>query len=107
MSLGQDFSTFFLAKALFPRSLEYFEAERKRERERKRESKVGRGDKSKIFWPAGECVARPVACRPHCRRRGRLNPFKGVVMVKASEGWKEEDPRRGGTDFYDSIERGE
>lgn len=24
--------------------------------------------------------AGPVACRPHCRRRGRLNPFKGVVM---------------------------
>lgn len=67
-------------------------------------AKVGRDDKSEIFWPAGECVARPVACRPHCRCRDRLNPFKGVVMVKPGEGQKEEDPAKG-TDFYDSTKR--
>lgn len=41
--------------------------------------------------------ARPVACRPHCRRRGRLNPFKGVVM-----GGRKGRALGRGTDFYDS-----
>lgn len=78
MYLGQDSCTFSLAGARL-----------------RIEGWQSRAINQKICWPAGDRVARPVACRGHCRRRGRLNPFKGVVMVKRARGQKGEGQGQG------------